>query len=213
MIATGSGSASPDALEHRSERGRETFGRDAQVLDRDHLARNETEEAACAVDGRLGEQRLCRGLEEPVLGEAATRVGGAVVLFLDGVDVLVGQHCRRLEGDEAREQREGVGNAPEIAITLRVGQRAPRFGDDIAHRHRGEVDVTAVGPSDEFLEGPVKPGCVHHDRGGSRVLPLHRYMVRRPGVALSRPVPSSSNSAARARAASVLRPDISRAIS
>src|SRR6202007_2678199 len=82
-----------------------------------------------------------------------------------------------------------------------------------AHRQLGEVEVAAIGPSNQLLEAPVEPRGVPRDRGGPRFLPLHGYMVRTPGVPRSPLAPSSRSSAARVSAAWVVLPDISRAIS
>src|ERR1019366_6637774 len=139
--------------------------------------------------------------------------GGFIVLGFDDRGVLVGQHRRRLERHQPGEQRQRVRDGAKVALALGTLQCAPRLLDHRGHRDLGQVQVAAVCASDELLEGPVEPGRVDGDRGGTRFLPLHRYMVRTPGVPGSAPAPSSRSSAARVSAASVVLPDISRAIS
>src|ERR1022692_2192038 len=202
-----------EPFEHRPEGCGQPFGGDPEPLDGDHLSRDEPEEASRALDCRLGEKGFGGGLEEAVLGESPARVSRLLVLRLDDGGVLVGQHRRRLEGDQPGEQRQGVRDGAEVALTLGGLECAPCLLDDRAHRQLGQIEVAPVCSGNEFLEGPVEPRGVHGDRGGARFLPLHRYMVRTPGLPRSPRAPSSRSSAARINAASVVLPDMSRAIS
>ena len=140
-----------------------------------------------AFGGRFGEERLGRRLEEPVLGEPPAGVRGLIVLGLDDRRVLVGEHRRRLERDEPGEKRQRVGDAAEVALALGALEGASCLLDHGAHGQLGEVDVAAIGFGDELLERSMEPRGVHGDRTGARVLPLHRYMVRTPGVPPSPP--------------------------
>ncbi len=190
-----------EALEHRPKCRRKALRRDAEPFDGDHLGGDEAEEAPGSFGRRFGQERLGRGLEEPVLREPPARVGGLVVLGLDHGGVLVGQHRRRLECDQPGEQGQRVGDGTKIPLALRALERVPRVVNDAADRHLGQVEVAAIRSGDELLEAPVESRCVHDDRAGARFLPLHRYMVRTPGVPRSPLAPSSRSSSARVRAA------------
>ena len=214
VIATGSGSASlrrsSTARKAAASRSGAMRSRSTGITSVDTSPRKLRAPSVC----RFGEQRLGRGLEEPVLGEPPAGVGGLIVLGLDHRRVLVGQHRRRLERDQPGEQRQRVGDGAEVALTLRALERAPRLLDDACsptarsgRRHRGSLGRRAPrgvpwnpGASTVIEAAPASSRCIatwYGRRGYPDRRPHPLRGARR--LASARPRSSCPTSGARSR--------------